>query len=200
MNSPAESGSIRYSPPTTNFPFRLTKLTKTPPTPSIASTSPRLIRTILLRYYDLTVSRFGATIPHVRPFPADLVTAGQRSTLAWPSPSSSPVVRTPCSPVCQCFSCSLRCSLTEQKESKPRASNPFALKRIKRPFQQLLFDSYACKLRGGVFFSAFISPSAFAGPSFRCRAHFRYNLSALAPAGLPMPCGCSSRTGFEVSG
>jgi hypothetical protein len=202
MNSPVDFGSAHslfathhhYSRP---FPSHQTR--KTPPTPSNASTSPCLIRTILLGYYNLTVSRLYATIPHVpstprRPGPRP---AAHCAGIALPNRVS--VFRTPRSPICQCFSSAPRCSLTEQKTSKTRASNPFVLRKIQRLISATPFNSYACRFRG-VFSPPLFLRSNFADPSFRDHVYFRYNLPALAPSGLSMPCGCSSRTGFEVSG
>src|SRR5277367_5989136 len=136
--------------------------------------------------------------PMFRSRSVDLALARQLIRLASLSPTSSTAFRAPRSPLRQRFSPTSCCSLTEQKESKTRATNSFVLKMIEGPTPATRFDSYTCKFKGGgYFFYASISPPAFAGPSFRARAHFRYNLSALAPSGLPMPCGCSSRSRFR---
>jgi len=138
-------------------------------------------------------------IPMFPARPLDLALA-RRITLASLSPTSSPVLRTPCSPVSQCFSRILRCSLAEQKESKSRANNPFVLKRIEKTIPTTPFDSYACKFKGGgiflgLHFSSSLRRSLVSGPR-----PFPLQSSGPGPFGLPMPCGCSSRTGFEVSG
>jgi hypothetical protein len=139
----------------------------------------------------LTVSRFDAIIPHVPPMPRR---SGSRPATHYAGialPNLFPCLSYSLLSCLPSFFPTLLCSLTEQKKSKPRASNPFVFRKIQSPISTTPFDSCACKFRGRVFFSASISPSVFADPSFRAHAHFRYNLPALAPSGLPRPVGAA---------
>ena len=149
-----------------SLPIPSHQTTKTPPTPSNVSTSPRLIRTILLRYYNLTVSRIDATISHVPATPrrsshcpathyAGIALLSLVHCLSYSPLSFLPMLLP-----------TFDSSLTEQKESKPRASNPFVLKRIEKAIPATPFDSYACKFRGGYFSPPLFLPQSSPIPHF----------------------------------
>src|SRR5580704_11508978 len=89
--------------------------------------------------------------PMFRPRPVHLTPPVDALHWHGSPPTSSPVFRSAYSPVCQCFSATLGCSLTEQKKSKPGASNPFVLLKIQRPFLQPLSIHTLANSGGGYF-------------------------------------------------
>src|SRR5277367_432764 len=138
--------------------------------------------------------------PMFRSRSVDLALARQLIRLASLSPTSSTAFRAPRSPLRQRFSPTSCCSLTEQKESKTRATNSFVLKMKEGPTPATRFDSYTCKFKGGGIFSTPLfllqpSPVPHLGPG---------PISATISRPWPLrafqcPVDAAQEAGFEVS-